>query len=154
MARFLALLALCTSILALPATAQDGPLRLEITEGVIEPMPFAVPAFVPGAGASGQVAEDISNLVAADLSGTGLFREIPASAHISRVTSFSSPVQFADWKAVNIEVQSGDTGTRIFIPSKSAGAVIGLTDEVVWRKPLSQIFSITTRPDFSISARS
>ncbi len=103
MARLLALLALCTSFLALPATAQDGPLRLEITEGVIEPMPFAVPTFVPGSGTSGQVAQDISNLIAADLSGTGLFREIPASAHISRVTSFSSPVQFADWKAVNAQ---------------------------------------------------
>ncbi|HEY9038795.1 MAG TPA: Tol-Pal system beta propeller repeat protein TolB [Roseovarius sp.] len=101
--RFLALLALCTSVLGAPAVAQDGPLRLEITEGVIEPMPFAVPTFVPGGGTSGQVAQDISSLIAADLSGTGLFREIPASAHISRVTSFSSPVQFADWKAVNAQ---------------------------------------------------
>jgi TolB protein len=101
--QFLALLALCTSFLALPAVAQNGPLRLEITEGVIEPMPFAVPGFVPGGGTSGQVAQDITNLIAADLSGTGLFREIPSSAHISRVTSFSSPVQFADWKAVNAQ---------------------------------------------------
>lgn len=102
MARFTALLALCmTTLLALPAMAQDGPLRLEITEGVIEPMPFAVPTFVSSGG--GEVAQDISALIAADLSGTGLFREIPASAHISRITSFSSPVQFADWKAVNAQ---------------------------------------------------
>ena len=101
--RFLALLALCAGALALPATAQNGPLRLEITEGVIEPLPFAVPSFVSGSGASGQAAQDISSLIAADLSGTGLFREIPASAHISRITSFSSPVQFADWKAVNAQ---------------------------------------------------
>ena len=56
-------------------------------------------------------------------------------------------------KAVNIEVHKGDTGTRIFMPSKSAGVVIGPRDEVVWRKPLSQIFSCTIRPPFSISAR-
>ncbi|WP_324753398.1 Tol-Pal system beta propeller repeat protein TolB [Roseovarius sp. Pro17] len=103
MARFTALLALLlTTLTALPALAQSGPLRLEITEGVIEPLPFAVPAFV-GSGAGGQAAQDISALVAADLSGTGLFREIPASAHISSITSFSSPVQFADWKAVNAQ---------------------------------------------------
>ncbi|WP_113912092.1 Tol-Pal system beta propeller repeat protein TolB [Roseovarius dicentrarchi] len=101
--RFLAVLALCASAVAAPVQAQNGPLRLEITEGVIEPLPFAVPGFVPGSGTSGQVAQDITNLIAADLSGTGLFREIPASAHISRVTSFSSPVQFADWKAVNAQ---------------------------------------------------
>ena len=30
-------------LLPLGATAQDGPLRIEITEGVIEPLPVAVP---------------------------------------------------------------------------------------------------------------
>ncbi|MFX0544986.1 Tol-Pal system beta propeller repeat protein TolB [Roseovarius sp. S1116L3] len=103
MARVTALLALLlTTLTALPAAAQQGPLRLEITEGVIEPLPFAVPGFV-STGGGAQVAQDISNLVSADLSGTGLFREIPASAHISTITSFSSPVQFADWKAINAQ---------------------------------------------------
>ena len=103
MARLTALLALLlTALTTMPATAQQGPLRLEITEGVIEPLPFAVPRFV-SSGSGAQVAQDISNLIAADLTGTGLFREIPASAHISSITSFSSPVQFADWKAVNAQ---------------------------------------------------
>ena len=31
--------------LAAPVLAQDGPLRIEITDGVIEPMPFAIAAF-------------------------------------------------------------------------------------------------------------
>ena len=31
-----------------PVLAQDGPLRIEITEGVIEPMPFAIVAFDDG----------------------------------------------------------------------------------------------------------
>ncbi|PVA10490.1 Tol-Pal system protein TolB [Pelagivirga sediminicola] len=101
--RILALLGLCAGVFAAPVAAQNGPLRLEITEGVIEPMPFAIPTFVAGAGGGGQAAQDISTLIAADLSGTGLFREVPASAHISRVTSFSSPIQFADWKAVNAQ---------------------------------------------------
>ena len=34
-------------VLVSQAAAQSGPLRIEITEGVIEPMPFAVPGFVP-----------------------------------------------------------------------------------------------------------
>jgi len=49
------------------------------------------------------VANDLARVVAEDLSGTGLFREIPAKAHISKITSFSSPVQFADWKAINAQ---------------------------------------------------
>lgn len=86
------------------AQAQSaGPLRIEITEGVIEPLPVAVPDFVaenPGAAA---LAVELSRVVAADLTGTGLFREIPANAFISRIDSFSAPVQFADWKAINAQ---------------------------------------------------
>ena len=51
----------------------------------------------------------------------------------------------AEPKAVNIEVQSGLTGTRILKPFRSAGVWIGLLELVIWRKPLSQILSMTTR---------
>ena len=104
MTRFLTLLAaLLATALGAPAQAQNGPLRIEITEGVIEPLPFAVPDFIAGSANASGVAANISRVIAQDLSGTGLFREIPADAFISRVTSFSSPVQFADWKAVNAQ---------------------------------------------------
>ncbi|APG48139.1 Tol-Pal system beta propeller repeat protein TolB [Phaeobacter porticola] len=86
-----------------PAQAQDGPLRIEITDGVIEPLPYAVPGFVPETPAAAELARDISRVIAADLSGTGLFREVPASAHISKVTDFDAAVSYADWKAVNAQ---------------------------------------------------
>ena len=85
------------------AQAQDGPLRIEITDGVIEPLPYAVPNFLPETPAAAELANQITRVVAADLSGTGLFREIPASAHISTVSDFNAPVRFADWKAVNAQ---------------------------------------------------
>lgn len=86
-----------------PVVAQDGPLRIEITEGVIEPLPFAAPDFVSDNAAGADLGRKIADVVAADLTGTGLFREIQPDAFISRVTSFSSPVQFADWKAINAQ---------------------------------------------------
>jgi TolB protein len=86
-----------------PVVAQDGPLRIEITEGVIEPMPFAVPDFVSDNAAGAELGRQIADVIAADLAGTGLFREIQPEAFISRITSFSSPVQFADWKAINAQ---------------------------------------------------
>jgi TolB protein len=104
MRSFLALLAALT-LGALPAAAQQdsGPLRLEITEGVIEPMPFAVPDLVAESAQAEDFARRLARVIAADLSGTGLFREIPAEAHIGRITSFDSPVQFADWRAINAQ---------------------------------------------------
>ncbi len=99
-----ALLTAVTLILSVQtAAAQDGPLRIEITEGVIEPMPYAVPAFVAEDSAAQAYAEELSRVVAADLTGTGLFREIPREAHISSISSFAAPVAFADWKAINAQ---------------------------------------------------
>ena len=100
-----ALIIAITSIgIAGAAMAQsDGPLRIEITEGVIEPLPFAVPDFIAENPAAAEVARNIARVVAADLAGTGLFREIPAEAFISTLTSFDSPVQYSDWKAINAQ---------------------------------------------------
>ena len=90
-------------LLAAPVFAQSGPLRLEIDKGIIEPMPFAVPNFVPDRDAATQYAQDITRVVASDLTGTGLFREISSDAFISRVSRFEDSVQFADWKAINAQ---------------------------------------------------
>jgi TolB protein len=90
-------------LLAGPAMAQSGPLRLTITDGVIEPITFAAPVFQAETAGSEQLASDISRLVVQDLAGTGLFREIPAGAFISQITSFSQPVSFPDWRAVNAQ---------------------------------------------------
>ncbi|HWL55143.1 MAG TPA: Tol-Pal system beta propeller repeat protein TolB [Paracoccus sp. (in: a-proteobacteria)] len=95
-------LALAGLGLAAPVLAQDGPLRIEITDGVIEPMPFAIAKFHDEGGA-GEYLSQVQNLIAADLTGTGLFREIPASAHIARPEGFESPVSYEDWKAINAQ---------------------------------------------------
>ena len=88
---------------AAPAQAQGGPLRLTITDGVIEPLPFAVPTFTAETAGSEQLASDIARLVAQDLSNTGLFREIPASSYISQLGPFGTPPNYPDWRAINAQ---------------------------------------------------
>ena len=83
--------------------AQQGPLRIEITEGVIEPLPFATPNFVAENGSSVEMGAQLARVVAADLQNTGLLREIPATAYISNVTDFGSVIQYPDWKAINAQ---------------------------------------------------
>ncbi len=102
MIRILSLVLVGFGLLVLPSFAQDGPLHLEITDGVIEPLPFAAPMFLDEGGA-GEAASAITQIVAADLAGTGLFREIPSSAYISQISSFDAPVAFADWQAINAQ---------------------------------------------------
>jgi len=105
--RLTSVLAMALAINAVAFTLQaqerSGPLRIEITEGVIEPLPFAVPDFVAENRAANDMARQIAEVVASDLSGTGLFRQIGSDAFISNITSFDSPVQYADWRAINAQ---------------------------------------------------
>ncbi|RUS63159.1 Tol-Pal system protein TolB [Pseudorhodobacter sp. E13] len=115
-------------LVAAPVVAQNGPLRIEIVEGVIEPLPFAVPDFVAENGAAGEYAKNLARVIASDLSGTGLFREIPASAHVGRISSFDAPVAYGDWKAINAQ-------------ALVTGAVSASGDRIVVKFRLFDIFS-------------
>ena len=82
---------------------QAAPLRITITEGVSEPLPYAAPTFIGETGASIEMALKITEVVKVDLNGTGLFREVPSSSYISSVDTFSSPIQYSDWRAINVQ---------------------------------------------------
>ena len=90
---------------AAPAAAQErsGPLRIEITQGVIEPVPIAVAPFLAETAAATDYARQMTAVVASDLVGTGLFRDVPKDAYISQVNDFDGAVSYADWKAINVE---------------------------------------------------
>ena len=66
--------------ISLTSPAETAPLRITITEGVIEPLPYAAPEFIGETGASNELAIKITELVKSNLSGTGLFREVPKSS--------------------------------------------------------------------------
>lgn len=133
MNRILAILLAGIALLATSVAAQQGPLRIEITEGVIEPLPFAVPDFVPNATEATQYGQEIARVVAADLTGTGLFREIPTTAYISGIADFDAPVQYADWKAINaqaliagaVEVSGNRLTVRFRVYDVFSGAELG-----------------------------
>ncbi len=92
-----AIVAFCTGSLS------AEPLRIKITEGVIEPLPFAAPVFIAEDSGGQDFNKKLTQIIAQNLTSTGLFREIPSQAYISSVTSFSSPIQFSDWKAINAQ---------------------------------------------------
>jgi TolB protein len=117
-------------VLALIAVPQTAQARLEIilTDGVIEPMPFAVPDFIAENGAAGDYAAKISRVVAQDLAGTGLFLEIGSEAFISTVSSFDAPVAYNDWQAVNSQ-------------ALITGAVSASGDKIVVKFRLYDVFS-------------
>ncbi len=94
-------------ILALVAGAQcaaaQEPLRIEITDGVIEPMPFAAPQFVAADGGAQEVAAQLTKVMTDDLVNTALFRLIPQAAYIGRAEGADATPQFPDWRAINAQ---------------------------------------------------
>lgn len=132
-----AAIALALLPLALPTgavLAQNGPLHIVITDGVIDPLPFAVPDFVAENGAAADYAAKIARVIASDLAGTGLFAEIPAAAQIAKVTSFEAPVSYPDWKAINAQ-------------ALITGAVSASGDKIVVKFRLFDVFSGTQLGD-------
>jgi TolB protein len=97
------LAAMMIALTTLTAAQAQEPLRLTLRDGVIEALPFAIRAFQPEVAGSEQMAADISRVIAEDLNGTGLFRQIPASAYISTPVGFGSPIVFADWRVINAQ---------------------------------------------------
>ena len=119
------------TLVAAPLMAQDPP-RIVISDGVIDPMPIAVPAFVDEGGA-GEMARNLSRVVMSDLAGTGLFREIPEDAHISRISGFDGGIAFEDWRAVNARVlvtgAVSVSGDRITVKFRAYDVVNGTAIE-------------------------
>lgn len=88
-------------VLASAATAQ---IRVEISGGVIEPTQIAAAPFIAENTAARELSQQIERVMMADLVGSGLFVEIPQAVHISDISNFDTPIQFADWRAINADI--------------------------------------------------
>jgi TolB protein len=96
MKKLLALLALLTAFAAQPAVAQ---LRVDVTQGVAQPLPIAIPDFVgdPQAGAN------IAGVVRADLERSGLFRPLDQKGFVERVTNINTVPNFGSWRSITAQ---------------------------------------------------
>ena len=126
--RLLCLVALCLVLIPGQALRTEAKVKITLDDPVIEPLPYAVPDFIAENGGAGKLAQDIARVVAEDLTGTGLFREVPAEAYISKVTSFDAPVAYGDWQAINAQ-------------ALITGSVSAAGDRVVVKFRLYDIFS-------------
>ena len=68
-------------------------------------------------------------------------------------TSLKLMVAGAASSALNIDVSDGAGGTRSLKPFRSAAILMSREDDVMWRKPLSQILETVKIDVFAISAR-
>ena len=94
---------LLTLGVAAPLTAQ-AEVRIDITKGVVEPLPIAVTSFAGAGGREAQVGSDISKVIAADLERSGLFRPLDPKGFLQTPDQLrAGEPRYQDWRAVGAQ---------------------------------------------------
>jgi TolB protein len=95
-------LAIAVALVLASSTAR-AQLELDITEGVVEPLPVAVSEFYGASPDAAQRGRDIADVVSADLERSGLFRPIDRRAFIQSPEQLLGLPRFADWRQINAQ---------------------------------------------------
>jgi TolB protein len=81
----------------------DAALRLDVTQGTVQPMPIALPDFVGGSPGDVEVARNVTQVIVANLRRSGLFAPIDPAAYIEKVSNIDAVPRFPDWRLVNAQ---------------------------------------------------
>jgi TolB protein len=85
---------------ALFAQAQQ---RLEVVPGGTQALPIAIPNFVPGSPADGEVGVGVTQVITNNLKRSGLFAPIDQAAFIEKISNIDVAPQFQNWKTINAQ---------------------------------------------------
>jgi TolB protein len=80
---------------AAPAFAQ---LRVDVTQGNIQPLPIAIPDFIGDATGA-----QIAGVVRADLDRSGLFRPLDPKSFVEQIHDINAQPNFANWRVINAQ---------------------------------------------------
>ena len=87
---------LAVAVLLAPLSAHAA-LKIDITQGNVEPLPIAVLDF----DGEGTVGQDLATVIVADLERSGLFRPVDREAFIERNIGVNVRPRFNDWRVIN-----------------------------------------------------
>ncbi|MBB5752602.1 Tol-Pal system beta propeller repeat protein TolB [Prosthecomicrobium pneumaticum] len=116
-------------------------IELDVTQGSIQPLPIAIPAFIGGGGEDAQLAADISQVISANLRRSGLFAPLDPASFIERITSADQTPRFQDWRV--IDAQALVTGAVIRQPDGRLRAEFRLWDVFAGEQMTGQQFFTT-----------
>ena len=130
MKKFLVLLA----ALALPCGAAAPPcaaLQVDVTQGNAQPLPIAIPDFLPAVRRP-QAGANIAGVVRADLERSGLFRPLDPKAFVEHITDINKVPTFANWRSITAQgLVTGPGGAAARRTAAGGFPAVGC----LWRKP-------------------
>jgi TolB protein len=89
--------------MALPARNAASQVHADNGCDSFGPMPIAIPDFIPGTAAEADVANGITQIIAANLQRSGLFVSIGPAALGGRAADFNAQPDFQSWRSINAE---------------------------------------------------
>lgn len=78
-------------------------LKLDVTQGNVQPMPIALPDFVGGSPADSEVSRNVTGIITNNLRRSGLFAPIDPQAYIEKIANPDAVPRFPDWRAINAQ---------------------------------------------------
>ena len=85
-------------MLAFAAMPASAALKVDVTQGNIQPLPIAIPDF--NGAAQGQ---NIAGVVRADLERSGVFRSLDPKSFVDQINDINIPPNFANWRVINAQ---------------------------------------------------
>ncbi len=114
MMRFASLV--CAALLALivqAAAPAAAALKVDVTQGNIQPLPIAIPDFAPSQPGDAAAGQNIAAVIRADLRRSGIFRPLDPRSFIEQIKDINTPPTFADWRVINAQaLATGTVGTQ------------------------------------------
>src|SRR3954463_5620692 len=98
-----AALVLATVLPGWAVTPALAALQVDVTQGNVQPIPIAIPDFVPSAPSDAQAGANIAQVVRADLERSGLFKPIDPKAFVDHVTNINVVPNFANWRGIKAQ---------------------------------------------------
>ncbi len=78
-------------------------LKLDVTQGNVQPMPIALPDFLGGQPADSEVARNVTGIITNNLRRSGLFQPLDPASFIQRISNPDAVPSFPDWRAINAQ---------------------------------------------------
>ena len=78
-------------------------LRIDVTQGNVQPVPIALPDFVGVSPTDTETARNVTRIISANLQRSGLFAPIDPAAFIEKITNVDAVPRFPDWRAINAQ---------------------------------------------------
>lgn len=90
-------------VMSLGTASSSHAVKGRVTQGTIEPLRIALPAFTGATAEHLQLGDSIANVIAGDLESTGLFEALDRASFIERVSTVDRSPRFADWRVIKAQ---------------------------------------------------